>query len=41
MNDNVSIVAVAEAVAVNVKGDLMLSASDELEVITGDMDAVS
>ena len=41
MIDNVSIVSEAEAVAVAVKGDLMLSAADELKVITGCMDAVS
>ena len=37
---NVSIVAEAEAAAVAVKGDLMLSPADELRVITGCMDAV-
>ena len=43
MNDNISIVVAAEAevAAVAVKGDLMLSAANELRVITGCIDAVS
>jgi len=41
VNDNVSIVTAGEAVAVAFKGDLMLSAADELKVITGCMDAAS